>query len=81
MEVSGTIFQRDGKTPAEGIILYIYHTDQKGKYPTTGMKQLGQTTWIPQGWIKTDKTGKYTFYTLKPAPYPAAKRLPTSTRR
>ena len=71
MEVSGTIFQRDGKTPATGVILYVYHTDQTGVYPTKG----DETGWAKRhgyirGWIKTDANGKYKFYTLKPAAYP-----------
>ena len=71
MLVTGTIYQKDGKTPARDVILYIYHTDQKGVYPTRG----NETGWAKrhgylQGWIKTGADGKYKFYTLKPAPYP-----------
>src|SRR6187200_2016893 len=32
IEISGTIYKPDGKTPAPGVILYVYHTDQKGLY-------------------------------------------------
>src|SRR5678815_1897241 len=32
MLVYGTIYKSDGKTPAAGVILYIYHTDQNGYY-------------------------------------------------
>ena len=32
MVMSGTIFRSDGKTPAEGIVLYVYHTDNTGYY-------------------------------------------------
>ena len=32
LEMSGTIFGADGKTPASGIILYVYHTDATGHY-------------------------------------------------
>jgi protocatechuate 3,4-dioxygenase, beta subunit len=41
LEISGTIYQTDGKTPAKDVILYIYHTDQKGVYPQREMKQAG----------------------------------------
>lgn len=34
--VTGTIFERDGLTPASNVILYIYHTDRRGRYPRTG---------------------------------------------
>lgn len=71
MEVSGTIYKRDGKTPVQNVILYIYHTDQRGEYPTRG----NETGWAKRhgyirGWIKTDAHGKYKFMTLKPAAYP-----------
>jgi protocatechuate 3,4-dioxygenase, beta subunit len=71
IEISGIIFQKDGKTPAPGIILYVYHTDQKGIYAKRG----NETGWAKQhgyirGWMKTDKNGFYRFYTLIPASYP-----------
>ena len=71
LKITGTIYQPDGKTPAKGVILYIYHTDQKGIYVTKG----DETGWAKRhgylrGWVKTNKSGRYAFYTLKPAPYP-----------
>jgi protocatechuate 3,4-dioxygenase beta subunit len=71
MKVTGTIFQHDGKTPAPDVILYIYHTDQSGIYPTRG----DETGWAKRhgyirGWIKTGTDGRYTFYTLRPGAYP-----------
>jgi protocatechuate 3,4-dioxygenase beta subunit len=71
LEISGTIYQADRKTPAKDVILYIYHTDQKGVYPLKG----NETGWAKRhgylrGWIKTNADGKYKFYTLRPASYP-----------
>lgn len=71
LKVSGTIYLADGKTPAQDVILYVYHTNQEGIYPKRG----GEKGWAKQhgyirGWIKTGKDGKYTFYTLKPGIYP-----------
>ncbi|HEV7332603.1 MAG TPA: hypothetical protein VGN63_16310 [Flavisolibacter sp.] len=68
--VSGTVYKSDGKTPAPGVVLYIYHTDQTGKYRTTG----NETGWarrhgIIRGWIKTNAKGQYRFYTIRPASY------------
>src|SRR5688572_15322944 len=34
--INGTVYKEDGKTPAPGVIIYIYHTDQAGVYPTRG---------------------------------------------
>lgn len=71
LEIAGTIFQRDGKTPAKDVILYIYHTDQKGEYSRKGNESgWGLRHGYIRGWIKTGADGKYRFYTLKPAPYP-----------
>jgi len=72
IKLTGTIYENDGKTPARGVILYIYHTDQSGIYPTKG----SETGWARRhgyirGWIKTGNDGKYTFYTLKPGAYPS----------
>jgi len=71
LKVSGTIYLNDGTTPARDVILYIYHTDQTGVYPTRG----DETGWARRhgyirGWVKTGLDGRYTFYTLKPGQYP-----------
>ena len=71
IKVTGTIYQNDGITPSKGVVLYIYHTDQNGLYATKG----GETGWARQhgyirGCVKTDRDGKYSFYTLKPGAYP-----------
>ena len=69
--VYGTLFQSDGKTPAPNVILYIYHTDQKGHYtPSPSQSGQGRRHGYIRGWIKSGADGKYKFYTLKPAPYP-----------
>jgi protocatechuate 3,4-dioxygenase beta subunit len=71
LEVTGTIYKSDGKTPAKDVILYIYHTDQKGEYPTRGDETgWGKRHGYIRGWIKTGTDGKYKFYTLRPAAYP-----------
>jgi len=71
LKITGTIYKPNGKTPAKGVILYIYHTNQNGIYATRG----GETGWgkrhgYIRGWVKTGSDGKYTFYTLKPGTYP-----------
>src|SRR5690242_15019427 len=65
--VTGTIYQKDGTTPASDVILYIYHTDQTGEYSKKGNeKGWGKRHGYIRGWIKTGKDGRYTFYTLRP---------------
>jgi len=72
LKLTGTVFKKDGKTPAENVILYIYQTDRKGIYATKGdEKGWAKRHGYIRGWIKTDKLGKYTFYTFRPASYPS----------
>lgn len=69
--VSGTVFQPDGKTPAPGVILYYWQTDNKGYYsPRPGMDEKAKRHGHIRGWVKTDVNGHYTIYTIRPAPYP-----------
>jgi len=72
LKITGTIYQRDGKTPAAGVVLYVYHTDQSGVYATRGNETgWGRRHGYIRGWIRTDSTGRYAFYTLKPGTYPS----------
>ena len=71
LKISGTVFKSDKKTPAENVILYIYHTNREGIYhpsknPIGWEHRHGEN----RGWLKTDANGKFTFYTFRPAPYP-----------
>lgn len=71
LKIFGTVYRSDGKTPAENIILYIYHTNRDGIYkpsknPIGWEKRHGQY----RGWLKTNANGKYTFYSFRPSPYP-----------
>ena len=71
MEVSGVIYQNDGKTPAKDVVLYIYHTNQQGIYPQKeDAKGWARRHGFIRGWVKTNEKGEYRFYTLRPAAYP-----------
>ncbi|MDX1478591.1 MAG: intradiol ring-cleavage dioxygenase [Saprospiraceae bacterium] len=71
IKVTGTIFQPDGKTPAEGVILYVYHTDEQGLYsPGPNPEGWERRHGDDRGWIKTGADGRYTFYTFRPGVYP-----------
>jgi len=71
MIIQGTVFENDGKTPAENVIIYIYQTNQKGVYEKKG-GETGFASYhgIYRGWVKTNASGEYAFYTFKPGPYP-----------
>jgi protocatechuate 3,4-dioxygenase beta subunit len=71
IRINGTVYQNDGKTPAPDVILYVYQTNDKGIYP----KKEDSRGWESihgylRGWIRTNATGEYTFYTSRPATYP-----------
>lgn len=68
--IQGIIFKHDGKTPAPGVILYLYHTDNTGKYSPLKDQVSGKLHGHLRGWIKTGADGKYQFTTIRPAPYP-----------
>jgi len=72
IKLMGTIYQPDGKTPAADVILYVYHTDTSGLYPTRGTESgWARRHGYIRGWIKTGKDGQYTFYTRRPGQYPS----------
>lgn len=71
LKITGTVYQKDGKTPASNIILYIYHTNENGIYETKGdEKGWAKRHGYIRGWIKTNSDGTYTFYTFRPSSYP-----------
>ena len=69
--ITGTVFNLDGRTPAPNVIIYYWQTDQNGYYsPKQGMDEKAKQHGHIRGWVKTDENGKYSIYTIKPAPYP-----------
>jgi len=72
LKITGTIYKKDGKTPAKDVILYAYQTNEKGIYPKrNASKGWEKRHGYIRGWIKTDASGKYTLYTFRPASYPS----------
>lgn len=68
--VSGKVLHLDS-TPAADVLIYYYHTDQKGYYAPgdktdAGSKKHGRL----RGWVKTGPEGTYSIYTSRPAQYP-----------
>lgn len=69
--VTGTVYRLDGKTPAPGVIIYYWQTDNDGYYsPREGMDERVKRHGHIRGWVKTDTRGQYILRTIRPAPYP-----------
>ncbi len=69
--ITGTVYKLDGKTPAPNVIVYYWHTDHDGYYAyKNGLTENARQHGYIRGWIKTDQQGKYSIYTIRPAPYP-----------
>lgn len=65
LNISGTVFGRDGK-PFAGALIYLYHTDIYGIYGRDGEHKHGRY----RGWMLTGNDGRYEFETIRPASYP-----------
>jgi protocatechuate 3,4-dioxygenase beta subunit len=65
--VSGTVYKPDGKTPAEDITVYVYHTDAEGYYRKGTTSSSNPRL---KGTMITNAEGKYEFRTIKPGSYP-----------
>lgn len=71
MRLVGTVFEADGVTPAEGVVIYAHHTNNEGLY----INGTNETEWSRRhgqlrGWVRTGVDGSYAFDTIKPAVYP-----------
>ncbi|MCX2742743.1 intradiol ring-cleavage dioxygenase [Mangrovivirga sp. M17] len=74
IKISGTIYEPDGVTPANDVVMYLYHTNQDGIYePTPDSEGWEKRHGYIRGWVKTNEEGYYEFYTLKPGHYPDRK--------
>jgi polyisoprenoid-binding protein YceI len=71
MIVSGTITLADSRTPANGVIVYAYQTNDRGIYArdrgATGLASLHGRL---RGWLRTGADGRYTLQTIRPGAYP-----------
>lgn len=63
MYLSGTIFQKDGKTPLPNVLVETWQCDEHEHYDNTS------DDYLFRGAVKTGKDGKYAFKTIVPVPY------------
>jgi protocatechuate 3,4-dioxygenase beta subunit len=66
--VHGRVVQRDGVTPAPGVIVFAYQTDATGVYNARGTRG-----WRLRGWVKSDAQGRFEFRTIRPGSYPGSR--------
>ncbi|MFN2476887.1 MAG: protocatechuate 3,4-dioxygenase [Chthoniobacterales bacterium] len=66
MVITGRVFQSEGKTPAEGMVLWVYQTDRTGYYNEKDDASHPRLN----GWMKIGADGKYEFRTIRPGAYP-----------
>jgi protocatechuate 3,4-dioxygenase, beta subunit len=71
LRIEGTVYAVDGTTPAASMVIYAYQTNAAGLYAngspeTEASRRHGRL----RGWVKTGADGRYSFDTIKPAPYP-----------
>lgn len=68
---TGVVYAPDGKTPQEGVVIYLHQTNAAGLYAGgTDESEWSRRHGRLRGWIRTDAEGRYRFETIKPAPYP-----------
>ncbi len=72
MVISGQVVKSDGVTPYPGLLIYAYHTDDKGYYSKKG-NETGFQKWHGHlhGWCRTDGNGRYEIHSVKPVKYPS----------
>lgn len=69
--ITGTVYNSDGTTPAQNVIIYYWQTDNSGYYPDReNLDPLVKRHGYVRGWVKSDTNGKYKIYTIRPAAYP-----------
>jgi len=70
MRIVGRTLDAAGK-PVAGVIVYAYHTNDRGFYPTDD-RPPGQRAIHGRlrGWAISDNEGRYQFDTVRPAGYP-----------
>jgi protocatechuate 3,4-dioxygenase beta subunit len=70
--VRGTVYRPDGRTPAGGIVLYVYQTNAAGLYAGgSAESEWSRRHGRLRGWLRTRDDGRYEVRTVKPGRYPA----------
>ena len=71
MVIEGTVRDESGD-PVEGVIVYAYHTNDRGMYPpidSLSGSWAGRHGQL-RSWVRSDSDGRYRFETIRPGSYP-----------
>jgi len=69
--LQGTVYAPDGVTPAPGVTLYLYHTNNDGLYAPRGDDSgNGRRHGHLRGWLISDNQGNFEVRTILPGYYP-----------
>jgi protocatechuate 3,4-dioxygenase beta subunit len=70
LDITGTVYQPDKRTPAAGVLLYVYHTNARGVYANREGDTNRSGHGSLRGWLRTDARGRYHVATIRPGAYP-----------
>lgn len=71
--ITGTVYAADGETPVPDVLIYAYHTNDRGIYEKVGGETgNGLRHGHLRGWLRTDEQGRYRIVTIRPAAYPGS---------
>jgi protocatechuate 3,4-dioxygenase, beta subunit len=73
MVLSGVVYQKDRWTPAQDVILEIYHTDSTGVYNRDPDPANAENNPRLKCSLKTDSQGRYEVRTVRPGAYPGGR--------
>jgi protocatechuate 3,4-dioxygenase beta subunit len=74
IKITGTIFEKDGVTPAKDVVLSIYQTNEVGDLVLVKNENKERDIYH-SATIKTQEDGRYTFYTFMPGTYNRSNEL------
>ena len=74
IKITGTVFEKDGVTPAKDVVLSIYQTNEVGDFVLV-KSESNEKDVYHSGTIKTQADGHYTFYTFMPGTYHRSNEL------